>query len=160
MREVEEGVHVRQKAIANVHGRSRRFRNAGPDVSFLRESGEGVVVAVKGEEGAELHPAVAELLVRVAVEAAGVGAEHGDAKEREAKGLRDGEEHVGPEAGVVAAPVAGPFAGAEEGGAPDDEGSLSWYGGKQGVVGCVENLVAEQIVHVVLLCAIRMSCVW
>lgn len=45
-------------------------------VRLLRVRGKGVVIAVEGEESAELHPAVAELFVAVAVEAAGVDAEH------------------------------------------------------------------------------------
>lgn len=88
--EVEERIHIRQNAKPNHHGRPRRFRNAGPDISFLGDCGEGVVVAVEGEEGAELHPAVTEFFVRVAVEAAGVDAEHWDAEKGEAQSLRLG----------------------------------------------------------------------
>lgn len=126
---VEERVHVWQDTIPNTHRRPRRFCDTGPYIGFLRDRGQGVVVAIKGEESAKLHPTVTEFFIRIAVEAAGVDAEHGDAEEGKAKGLGDGEEHVGPKAGVVAAPVARPFAGAREGGPADDEGSFAGNGG-------------------------------
>ena len=84
MSEVEEGVHVGEKLVADVHGDFGGVDDGGPDVGFLRDGGQGVVVAVEGEEGGELHPAVAELFVGVAIEAAGVDAEHGNAEKAEA----------------------------------------------------------------------------
>lgn len=129
--------------ISDVHRRLRGIDDARPDVSFLRDSFDDVVIPVKGEECAELHPAVAEFLVGVAVEAAGIDAKHGDAEEGKGEGLRDGEEHVGEEGGVVATPVTGPYAAACESGAADDEGSFSWDGFQKGLVGSVQDLVAE-----------------
>ena len=38
------------------------------------------MIAIEGEEGTELHPAVTELFVRVAVEAACVDTEDGNAE--------------------------------------------------------------------------------
>lgn len=55
-----------------------------------------------------------------------------------------------PEGRVVAAPVAGPFPGAGVGGTPDYEGPFGGPDVKQGVVGGVEDLVAEEVVVVVL----------
>ena len=122
----------------------------GPDVGFLRVGGEGVVVAVEREKSRELHPAVAEFLVRIAVEPAGIHAEHGDPEEGEGERLRDGEVHVRPEGGVVAAPVARPLPAPCESGAADDEGSDVGDGGEEGVVGGVEDLVAEEVMDVVI----------
>lgn len=118
---------------------------------------QGVVVAVEGEEGGELHPAVAELFVRVALEATGVDAEHGDAEEGEGEGLRDGEEHVCEQRGVVAAPVTGPFPGAGEGRATDDERPFARNSSKESLVGRVEDLVAKQIVDIIFDGAIVVS---
>lgn len=63
--------------------------------------------------------------------------------------MRDREEYVGPQREVVAAPVAGEGPAAGEGGAADDEGSFRGHDGEEGVVGCVEDLVAEEVVDVV-----------
>ena len=48
---------------------------------FLAECGDDVVIAVEREEGAQLHPAVAEFFVGVTVEAACVNTEHGKTKQ-------------------------------------------------------------------------------
>ena len=53
-----------------MHGGFAGVDDRGPDVGFLRRRRQRVVVAVEGEEGAELHPAVAQLFVAVAVEPA------------------------------------------------------------------------------------------
>lgn len=156
----EQRVQVREQLEADLHGLLRRLRHRRPHVRLLAVRAEGVVVAVEGEEGAQLHPAVAELFVGVAVEAAGVDAEHGDAEEGEGEGLRDAEEHVVPFAGVVAAPVAGDGAGAGEGGAADDEGAFGGVDGEEALVGVLEDLVAEEVVHVVFLDAGVVGCVW
>lgn len=57
----------------------------------MRDSTEDIVVAVEWEESGQLHPAVAELLVSVSVEATGIDAEHGDAEDGEVQSLRDRE---------------------------------------------------------------------
>lgn len=121
---VEEGVNVGEDGVADAHCLFRGVGDGSPAVGFLRETFDDVVVAVEGEECGHLHPAVAEFFVRVAAEAARVDAEHGDAEEGEGEGLGDGEEHVGPFGVVVAAPVRGPFAGAGEGRAAQDEGAF------------------------------------
>ena len=107
------------------------------------------MVSVEGEECGELHPAIAEFFVCVAVEATGVDAEHGDSEEGEGEGLWDGEEHVGPKRGVVSTPVASPFSRSGKGGAADDEGTFGWEDVQEGMIGCVENLVTEEVVVVV-----------
>lgn len=168
---VEERVHVRQKVKTNRHGRPRRFRNASPDVSFLRVCGEGVMIAVKGEESAELHPTVTEFFVRVTVEATGVDAEHWNAEEGEAQGLRLGgqmsalksgalcvdrwmsynrEEHIRPQARIVAAPVASPLASTGKSRPADDERTFAGYGGEKSIIRGIEDLETEQIVHIIL----------
>lgn len=83
MGEIEEGVHVWKKLVADVHCGFTGVDNGRPDICFLRVGGESIVIPIEGEEGRELHPAVAELFVSVAIEAAGVNAEHRDAEETE-----------------------------------------------------------------------------
>lgn len=151
---VEEGVHVGEELEADRHCGFGGVDDGGPDVGFLVDGVEIVVVAVEGEESGELHPPVTEFLVRVPLETAGIDAEHGDAEEGEGEGLRDGEEHVRPEGEVIAAPVAGQGTGAGEGGAADNEGAFCGEDGEEGVVGCVEDLVAEEVVDVIFLDAI------
>ena len=63
--------------------------------------------------------------------------------------MRDAEIHVSEEGGVVASPVAGPFPRAGKGGAANDEGAFPGDGGKEGVVRCVEDLVAKEVVDVI-----------
>lgn len=95
------------------------------------------MVAVKGEESRQLHPAGTQRHVGIAVEAAGVDAEHGNTKRGEGKRLRDGKHHIGPQTRVVTAPVASPLSGACKSRAADDEGTLAGEDGQQGVVGSV-----------------------
>lgn len=156
---VEECVNVRQDTIPDAHRCPRRFRHASPDVRFLGIRSEDIMIPVEWEESRKLHPAVTQFLVRIAIEAASVDTEHGDTEEGKGEGLWNGEEHVGPEGGIVAAPVAGPFASAGESGTADDEGSLTRNGGEEGVVGCVEDLEAEEVVDVVLFSSIGVGCV-
>ena len=52
------------------------------------------MISVEREEGRQLHPAIAELFIGIAIEAAGVDAKHGNAKEREGEGLGNGKHHV------------------------------------------------------------------
>lgn len=151
---VEQGVQVRQQLEPHGHGRPGGVGDAGPDVGLLRVGRQGVVVAVKGEEGAELHPPVAQLLVAVAVEAARVDAEHGDAEQAETQGLRDGKVHVVELGHVVAAPVPRHRAGPGERRPADDERALARPGGQETGVRGPEDLVAEQVVDVVLLDAV------
>jgi hypothetical protein len=63
--------------------------------------------------------------------------------------------HVCPFRSIVAAPVAGPFAAAGEGRAPDDEGALAREDFEETLVGGVDDLVAPDVVDIVLLHAVR-----
>lgn len=146
---VEECVHVGEELEADRHCGFGGVDDGGPDVGFLADRIEVVMITVEREESGELHPAVTQFLVRVPLETAGIDAEHGDAEEGEGEGLRDGEEHVRPEGEVIAAPVAGEGARAGEGGAADDEGAFCGEDGEEGVVCCVEDLVAEEVVDVI-----------
>ena len=83
MGEVEERVNIRQELIADVHGRFTGVDDGGPDVGFLWVSSQGIVVPIEGKEGGELHPAIAEFFIRVAVEPTGINAEHWDPEETE-----------------------------------------------------------------------------
>ncbi len=83
------------------------------------------MVSVEGEEGGELHPAIAEFFVGVPVKAARVDAEHGYAEEGEREGLRDREEHVGPAGVIVSTPVAGKHPTTCECGASNYKGSFA-----------------------------------
>lgn len=65
---VEEGIHVRQQRVPDLHRPLGSLSHGSPDISFLRVGGEGVMVAVEREESRDLHPAVAELFVTVSVE--------------------------------------------------------------------------------------------
>lgn len=129
-------------------------------VGFLRVGAQSVVVPVEREEGGQLHPAVAELLVAVAVETTGVDAEHGDAEETERQGLRDTEVHVRP-LGVtgskisgasyegpdnyllITTPMTSPFSGSCESGAANNERPLSRENIEQALIRRVQNLVTE-----------------
>ena len=79
------------------------------------------MVPVERQERAELHPAIAQLLVRVVVEPARVRADHGHLEELELEHALDAVAHVRPLGPVVAQPVAGPLARARERGARDDD---------------------------------------
>ena len=52
-------VHVWQQRVAYSYSGLGRFGNGLPDVGFLAVRAEYVVIAIKWEEGGELHPAVA-----------------------------------------------------------------------------------------------------
>jgi hypothetical protein len=82
------------------------------------------VIPVEGKEGRELHPAIAEFFVSIAVETACVDTKHGNAKEREGKRLWDGEKHVQPLRGIIATPMASPHTTPWKGRSPDDEWSF------------------------------------
>jgi hypothetical protein len=56
--------------------------------------------------------------------------------------------------------VARPFSRAGEGRASDDEGAFGREDGEEAVVGCVENLVAEEVVVVVFLGTAVVGGVW
>lgn len=70
---MKKRIDVREQGVADSHRCAARFCHGGPAIGFLREGAEGVVVAVEGEEGAELHPARAKLVVCVSVKATGGG---------------------------------------------------------------------------------------
>ena len=70
MSEIECRVDVWKEEVTDIDSCFGSFCDTGPDVRFLGDGGENVVVTVKREEGRELHPAVAEFLVGVAVKTA------------------------------------------------------------------------------------------
>lgn len=115
------------------------------------------MVAVEGEESGELHPSVAELLVGVAVESAGINTKHWDTEESEVQSLGDAEVHVGEETGVVTTPVTSPHARTGKSRSTNDERTLAREDFKKSLVSGVEDLVAKQVVHIVLLDSIDMG---
>ena len=143
MGEVKQGVHVWKQLVADVHCGFAGIDDRGPGVRFLRIGRESVVVTIEWEESRELHPSVAEFFIRIALEAAGVHAEHGNSEKREGEGLWDGEDHVHEEGGVVTTPVAGPFSGTGERRTANNKGSLTRDSGQEGLIGSIEYLVAE-----------------
>ncbi len=159
MRVVEQRVQVRQELEAHGHGRLGRVDHTAPHVCFLRVCRQHVVVAVEREEGAQLHPAVTQFFVAVAIKPARVDAEHGDPKETEAQSLRDREVHVVELGFVVAAPMPchGPRAG--ECRAADDEGPFRWSGRQERSVCRLQDLMAEKVVHVVFHDPVVVRCV-
>ena len=84
-------------------------------------------------------------MVSKRVDLPGINAEHGDAEKREGEGLWNGEVHVVPLRCVVASPVGGPFARADECGTAEEEGSLAWENGKKTLVGSVEDLMTVKL---------------
>lgn len=158
--EVKEGVHVGKKLVADIHCCFTSVNDGRPDICFLRVGGESIVIPIEGEKGRELHPAIAELFVSVSVEAAGVNAEHRDAEKTECQGLRNAEEHVCEEACVIAAPVTSPFTGARERRASNNKGPFAGDSRHKSVVCGVEDLVAKEVVDIVLLRAIVVSSIW
>ena len=78
---VEEGVHVREELKSDVHGRLGSIGHTRPDISFLRSRLDDVVIPVEGEERRKLHPSVAEFLVRVSGESAGIDSKHGESEQ-------------------------------------------------------------------------------
>ncbi|KAF5121944.1 hypothetical protein E5D57_012416 [Metarhizium anisopliae] len=116
-------VQVVEEAVADGEGAAGAGGDRGPAVELLRRLPERVVVAVEGGEGAEGCPPRAQLLGRVAAEAAHVGAHGVEAVQRGEgqHGAHRGPVH-GPRGEVVAEPVADARAGPGEGGPRDDEG--------------------------------------
>lgn len=91
MAQVKCRVHVRQKRVSDVHSRFARFDYGGPDIWFLRDRIDLVVVAVEGEESGELHPPVTELFRSVVRKPTRINTEHGYAVQSKREGLWDGE---------------------------------------------------------------------
>ena len=50
MGQKEKCVHIGQDTVTNGHGCARGFSHTGPDVGFLRDGGQGVVITVEREE--------------------------------------------------------------------------------------------------------------
>ena len=117
------------------------------------------MVAVEGEESGELHPSVAELLVRVTVKSACIDTEHGNTEECKVQSLGYTEVHVGKETGVITAPVSSPLACTSKGRPSNDERTLAREDFKKSLVCGVEDLVTKQVVHIVLLDTIDMGSV-
>lgn len=115
-------VQVVEEAVADGERAAGAGGDRGPAVELLRRLPERVVVAVEGGEGAEGGPPRAQLLGRVAAEAAHVGAHGVEAVQRGEgqHGAHRGPVH-GPGGEVVAEPVADAGAGSREGGPRDDE---------------------------------------
>jgi len=66
---LEKGIEVRENRVADLDCGFGGGGDRGPDIGFLWDGGEDIVVAVEGEKGGELHPTAAEFGVGVAVEA-------------------------------------------------------------------------------------------
>lgn len=144
-------VQVVEQAVADGDVLAGRGRRRGPAVQLLRDVAELVVHAVEGREGAEGGPAGAELLRRVAAEAADVGADHGHLVHgREGHHAAHREPVVVPVGDVVAEPVRDLLAGAAEGRARDDERPVRRAPRQHGVVRRLGHHAAEEVVHVVL----------
>ena len=74
---------VREHAVADLHRNARSVCDAVPPVRFLRDSTLDIMVPVERRERAQLHPAIAQLLVRVAVEPTRIRANHRNLEELE-----------------------------------------------------------------------------
>ena len=83
------------------------------------------MVPVERQEGTKLHPAAAQLLVRVAVEATRVGTRERDLEDLELEHALDAHVHVRPLAEVVAKPVSSPAACTRERAARNQEWSFA-----------------------------------
>lgn len=103
---IEESVHIRQKLVADRHRSFASIGNRGPSVGFLADSTKDVVVSVEREEGAQLHPAVAQLHISIIGKSTSVRSEHWDTQKGHGKGLRDGKDHTGPVGPIVTTPMA------------------------------------------------------
>lgn len=78
MLRVQVGVHVVQQPVAQVNGLARSGGDLGPEVKLLVRRANVGVVAVERVPGAERGPALAEDRIGGKVEAAHVGADHGN----------------------------------------------------------------------------------
>ena len=112
---------VGKHAVADGDRAARRARDDVPAVRLLGDRAADVVVPIEGQERAELHPAVAELLRGVVQEAARVRADHRDLVELELEHALDVVVHVRPLAVVVAEPVPRPAPRARERRPADEE---------------------------------------
>ena len=83
------------------------------------------MITVEWHEGRELHPAVAQFLVSIAIEATGISADERNLEYLELQNALNVEVHVLPFAVVVAQPVSCPLAGASESRTTDHEGPLA-----------------------------------
>lgn len=157
VRLVEECVHVWQQLKPYAHSRLGGFNYRRPDVRLLWNSRKYVVVSIEREECRKLHPSVAELLVRVAIEAASIDTKHWDTEQRERQGLGDTKVHVLEQSGVVSSPMTGPLTRSDESRPANDERSLAREDVEQGIVCCVEDLVTEKVVDIVFLDTVVVS---
>lgn len=76
---------------------------------------------------------------------------HGNTKQRKVQRLRNAEVHVRKQRRIITTPVTSLCAGAGKSGSADDEGSLAREDLEETVVGGVDDLVAEEVVHVIFL---------
>ena len=157
MRIVKQGIHIIQQTIPHRNRPPARLGHRRPAESLLRNRSLDIMIAVKREERRQAHPARAQIIVRIVCKTASIRSEHGYTTHHERESLGDGEEHAAPSRCVVAAPVGRCFTGAGEGAAADCEGSLAREDGEQGVVGCVGDLVAEEVVHLVFCCVVLVA---
>lgn len=114
---VEKRIEEREETVAPVEDVGGGGGDGAPEINLL---GAGVDVGVRASErveGTELRPAVAKLLVGFEVEAADVRADHWDAEEAGVEEACNGVFQVVPGCAVVARPVGGVGAGADEAGA-------------------------------------------
>ena len=148
---------VGEHAVADLDGRARRSCYAVPPVWLLGNRTKDVVVPVERKERAELHPPVAQLLVRVVVEPARVRADHRDLEELELEHALDVVMQVRPSREVVPQPMARPLARGGERRARDDEGTFTRMNAEEREVSRLLFHEAPQVVRVDLDEAIRVS---
>ena len=137
---------VREQAVAGTDSGARSVRDTVPAIRLLRKRASDIMVPVEGQERGELHPPVAQLLVRVSLEPARVRADERDLVQLELQHPLDAEVHVLPLAYVVPKPVPRPFARAGERGATDHERPLPGVDVEQRAV---RRLLFHQPPHVV-----------
>ena len=117
------------------------------------------MISVEWEERGELHPPIAELFVRVALEAAGIRTDHRDLEKLELEHALNAEIHVAPLADVVTEPVAGPLPRAREGRAADYEWPFPRVNVEQREVRRLLFHEAPHVVNIQLYDTVRMGCV-
>ncbi|KAB8079809.1 hypothetical protein EE612_000068 [Oryza sativa] len=125
MRLVVERVQVREQPVPHAERVPSRLGHGLPHIQLLPRRREVGMVPGERVERAELDPPVAELLRRLRVEPADVGADHRHAEDAEVEHGGDGVAEILPGALVVAGPVRGVGARPDERGARQDERPLA-----------------------------------
>lgn len=115
------------------------------------------MIPIERHERRELHPTVAQLLVRVAVEPTRIRANHRNLEELELEHTLDVVMQVRPSREVVPEPMARPLARGGERRARDDEGTFTRVNAEEREVRRLLFHEAPQVVRVDLDEAIRVS---